>query len=414
MTRQKKMLFSVVTLVFAVSAVLASVPLLIPPTDTESEPHAASEAPPIENVENETQLVLSEDEEFMQNLKQQIRSNVAGLEKLDDQQFEQYLHENHKVTSDFINTYLAQETISLYSPSRAITSLNYTFDSNKLDFNTTAEYYPAQPDCKGDKLDFEILAASNFGLRGYCIRNDSVIREFGEYNTAYFSTCYDPQNDLVAFAIRGLFRIDIYNRSDWSLVRSIDNIAASSIEFYRGDLFIGGYKKDGEWFKSSIFQYSVDKGEVTNEFFSTLLADVRGLSFHDGLMAISDSYHNRIIMHDLNSGKTRLLLKGFYYPNGIHLISRDRIYVADEHHHHIRLIDLASMREIWKSPAGQLKAPCSIHQVQQGKWMGMLLISDTDNNRMIVVEPETWKIIYEVASIRGVLKSVPIFRSDTR
>ncbi|MCA9016509.1 MAG: hypothetical protein KDA77_14345, partial [Planctomycetaceae bacterium] len=101
-----------------------------------------------------------------------------------------------------------------------------------------------------------------------------------------------------------------------------------------------------------------------------------------------------------------------YYPNGIHLLSHERMYVADEHHHHVRLIDLTSMTEVWKSPAGQLKAACSVHQVQQGKWKGYLLISDTDNNRVILAEPERWKIIYEISGVHGVMKSVPVFRGS--
>ncbi len=58
---------------------------------------------------------------------------------------------------------------------------------------------------------------------------------------------------------------------------------------------------------------------------------------------------------------------------------------------------------------GELKSPGSALEVDRGKFNGYWLISDTDNDRVILVEPDTWEIIYEIRGFNGPRSAVPVW-----
>jgi hypothetical protein len=47
--------------------------------------------------------------------------------------------------------------------------------------------------------------------------------------------------------------------------------------------------------------------------------------------------------------------------------------------------------------------------ITKGKYNHHYLIADTDNNRVILVEPINWNIIYEINGLRSCLKAIPIY-----
>jgi len=362
-----------------------------------------------ESVEKSVYIKLFQDDGFVIDLKQKIIKEIGDKKLFKKEEFDKYQDKNRESISKRINYYLSKNTKSLFRDQKGSTELRYYFYKNELRFTTPANYYTSSLECKGKSLDFDILTVSNFGLRGYYIKPDSCeIREVGSFNTAYYSVAYDYLNGLVAYSIPGHYKIDIYSFNDWKLIRSIKGFAATSVEFHQGDLFFAGYEKDASWKKASVYQYSIDKSEVIKTYYSGLLADVRGLSFYDDIMAVANGIHNNIYLYDLNLKKRKLELTGFHYPNGIHLADEFSLFVADEHSNYVRKIDLRKMEESWNSPAGQLKSPGSVHEIRQGKWKGYLLISDTDNNRLIIVEPVKWDIVFEISGIRSSLKSIPV------
>ncbi len=63
------------------------------------------------------------------------------------------------------------------------------------------------------------------------------------------------------------------------------------------------------------------------------------------------------------------------------------ILIADEHNNYLRKINYKNMTEEWHSPTFQLKSPGGIYLIEKGNFKGYYLISDTDNNRVILGEP---------------------------
>ncbi|ODT66244.1 MAG: hypothetical protein ABS75_27630 [Pelagibacterium sp. SCN 63-23] len=282
-------------------------------------------------------------------------------------------------------------------------------DGSIQSYSTEANYYVENPRCKGEDLDFEIAAAVNFGLRGYTFDSDKCVRhEVGDYDTAYYSVAVDQQQDLLAFAIPGRALIEIYDLRSFRFLGSITGYSATTLDFHKGRLFFGGYPAGGAWDKASIFSAGLGQFEVVQEFFQGELADVRGIAFFDSLVAISDSYHNRVILADDELFEPRIVYEGFNYPNGVSFDQEGYLLIADEHNGLVHRLSLEGDL-VWSSPPFQLISPGSVIEVAEGRFKGHYLIADADGNRIIIVEPESWEIKFEVTGTRSVFKAVPIY-----
>lgn len=356
---------------------------------------------------------LFQDELFVAKMKQSILRELDDSRLYKDEEFAKFQKNNPEIISSKINRYLSDNTRSLLKESGGSTDLKYYFSGNEIRFTTPANYYTSTPVCAGDKLDFDILTVSNFGLRGYFIKTESCeITQFGSHNTAYYSVAYDRKNNFVAFSVPGHYKIDVYTMGDWKLVNTIKGYAATTVEFYEGDLYFAGYAETESWKEAGVYRYSLDNDKILASFYDKELADVRGLSFYDGVMAVSNGIHNHILFYNLRSNTRVARIDGFHYPNGIHYVNHSGLLVADEHSNYIRKIDLDNMSEEWYSPPGQLKSPGSVYEIKQGRWKDSLLVSDTDNNRLLVVEPKTWRIVFEISGVRSSLKSIPVYHQN--
>lgn len=289
-----------------------------------------------------------------------------------------------------------------------VPGLTYTFDGDHFTFSTTAAYGATDPVCVGEPLDFDILAAVNFGLRGYRFSgSDCVTFETGEHNTAYYSVAYDPETGRTAFAIPGQGRIDVFG-PDMTLLTAIPEISATTIEFQNGDLWIAGYAAGSAWDKASLFKYDFEEGFILTAL-QGQLADSRGLAFRGETIAVADGYHRRLLFLDATTMAITDEIRGLSYPNGVSFTPNGDLIVADEHHNLIRRFDTETWVEVWRSPEWQLLSPAYAEEIPQGKFAGHLLVADADGNRIIVVDPESWTIKHEIGNIPSVLKAVAVF-----
>ncbi|MBS3849787.1 hypothetical protein KD146_13880 [Devosia sp. BSSL-BM10] len=276
-------------------------------------------------------------------------------------------------------------------------------------YSTKANYHVETPRCKGEALDFEIAAAVNFGLRGYTFDSDKCVRhEVGDYDTAYYSVAVDHLQNLLAFAIPGHARIEIYDLDSLEILGSIAGYSATTLDFHKGRLFFGGYPEGGAWDQASIFSADPGRFEVVDEFFQRELADVRGIAFFNGLVAVSDSYRNRVILAEDEIFEPQIIYEGLNYPNGVSFDHEGNLLIADEHNGLIHRVSLDG-DIVWSSPPFQLISPGSVVEVAEGCYSGHYLVADADGNRIILVDPVSWEIKFEVTGTRSVLKAVPIY-----
>lgn len=300
---------------------------------------------------------------------------------------------------------------SLFPPSVA-PDLDVVIRDGKIIYTTTANYYTQTPRCAGEDLDFQIAATANFGLRGYIFDSDQcVILEVGEHDTAYYSVAVDHSLGIIAYAIPGQARIDIYELTSHSLMKSVHGYSATTLTFYDGRLYFAGHPTGQAWDQASIFSYSLENDRIEGEFLAQQLADVRGIDFHDELVAVSDGAHHRIVIAGNRDFQPRAIVEGLNYPNGVSYTGAGDLLVADEHNGLVHRITQDG-EVIWSSPQFELISPGSVVEISQGRHQGELLIADADGNRVLLVQPDTWEISFEITGLRSTLKAIPIYEND--
>lgn len=297
---------------------------------------------------------------------------------------------------------------SLFPPSQA-PDLNVSIRDGKIIYSTTANYYTEAPRCAGDPLDIRIAATANFGLRGYVFDSGQcVVMEVGEHNTAYYSVAVDQTLDLLAFAIPGQARIDIYNLDSHEFLQSITGYSATTITFHQGRIYFAGYPTGGDWDRASVFAYSLNTDNVEAWFMREQLADARGIDFYGNEVAVSDGAHHRIVIASAEDFRPFAVVQGLNYPNGVSFTESGELLVADEHNGLIHRINRDGA-VVWSSPPFQLISPGSVAEITEGRHKGHYLVADADGNRIIVVDPVSWSIKFEISGTRSVLKAVPIY-----
>ncbi|OAJ96151.1 YncE family protein [Vibrio bivalvicida] len=145
------------------------------------------------------------------------------------------------------------------------------------------------------------------------------------------------------------------------------------------------------------------------QFLDEEIADSRGLTFSDKFIAVSDGFNGRVILLDINTKEKATVLNGLQYPNGISFTKDHHLYIVEEHKNVIRKFDIADWSEVWRSPKFQLQSPSSAYEIESGMYQGKLLIAEADGNRIFIVEPKKWKVLYEINNLRSVLKAIPVY-----
>lgn len=340
-------------------------------------------------------------------LKKQGASREVALQDLINYQKDK---KNSALVAQEIAYYYKKGWKSLFASPKGEDPLSYEINHKGINEVTDAVYYTSDPSWRGIFPDFDLLIPTNFGLRTYFFskETESLEHVWGDYNTAYYSASYSRRRDLIAISAPGLYRIDIYKRKNFEKVMTLHNYAALSVKFHEGRLYFSGSHKNTDWSEGSIFMFDIDKKQITDIYLDKQLADCRGFTFWKDYLLASNGAKNMISMLNLKNGELTNLT-GFSYPNGISINSDGNLLVADEHHQVIREIDLVHFNLVWSSPMGQLKSPGNVIEIKEGKYAKNLLVADTDNQRVLIVEPKTWDIKFEMQNLRSVLTAIPIF-----
>lgn len=300
-------------------------------------------------------------------------------------------------------------------------TLSYENDVLQISEHTEAYYATAIPESifapalGGKKLDFHILVACSFGLRGYQFNeNGDIYKEWGDYNTAYVSTAYNRQHDLIAWSIPGHEKIVISDATNLQQFK-IDGFMSSCIYFTDDYLYF--FNNRGEL--SDFYRVNLNFIENGTEPNCELLIEnsnfyePRGLIVRPDFIYISDTFNHCIKLLDANTYQEMKRFNGFRFPNGIFLTPDNRLLVADEHADTVREIDLINYQENKSIDAGMLRSPGSVLEIETGMYKGCWLIADSDNNRVILISPTEHEIYFEIRNVRSCLSLaiIPIIQT---
>lgn len=326
------------------------------------------------------------------------------------------------INNEILQEAMKKDAYSLFETSSTKNPLSYNLLVNSEDIliveSTQALYYTQTPKVKfldsleNKSLDFKILAAVNFGLRGYLFNGyGEVEKEWGDYNTAYTNTAYHERLKLIAWSVPGHEKIILINALDFSIVKEFHGFSSDIVAFDSKHLYF--FNRVNE--KSNLYRVDLDTLEVTEPLLKEWdIQYSRGLAINEkeNLLYISDTFNNRLLVVDLTSLQIKKEIHGLKMPNGISFTPRNTLLVADEHNDTIRELNLASFKEIRSFPSNYIRSPGDMVEIKKGNYKGCWLIADTDNNRIILVDPKTHQIYFEIQNLRSVLSISVIYKDD--
>jgi hypothetical protein len=307
-----------------------------------------------------------------------------------------------------INQSISFKPISKQNEISSDTPVKYImYENGQIDEYTQASYGTSTPTSiyPVGGGGFDIFLATTFGLRAYFINaTGDVVSEGGDYNTAFYSvTTY--KNDKLFVSEPGHGKIFAYNKLTGQLDVLIDGYSATEIHIIKDKLYFVGYPFGKEWDKSSLYEYNLDTNGI-KILTKPIFADVRGMTIYGDKLYISDGSRHRLVVLDANTFQVQYFWLGFNYPNGISITSKNTLLVADEHAGVIREIDLQTSEEIRSVGYGFIRSPSHVKEVTFGPYKGKWLIADADNNRLLLISPDSLEIIAEIGGLRSVFDFV--------
>jgi hypothetical protein len=302
------------------------------------------------------------------------------------------------------------EFVADSSVSAAVTSgpVKYIVDDDgAVRESTTAAYWSAIPSVKfpPEGLGFDILITTNFGLKAYYVdASGKVISEGGEFNTAFYAAAIDrtDNRELLLVTAPGLSRIYEYEKNSGKLSVLIEGYSVTSMKFWNDNLYFAGYKDPEDWDNARLYEYSLQSREI-RILTGPIFADVRGLSFIDGRIIVSDGRHNRLVILDAENFDVINYWYGFNYPNGTSPTIAGNLLVADEHAGVVREVNLRTFQEMRSVGFRLLRSPGYAEEITSGEFRGFWIIADTDNDRILLIDPSNERIHAEMTGLRGVL-----------
>lgn len=330
--------------------------------------------------------------------------------------FPQYI--NNEILQEAMkkDTYSLFETPSTENP--LIYRLSVSSNEIKIVENTQALYYTHTPQAKfldslkSKSLDFKILTAVNFGLRGYLFNKyGEVEKEWGDYDTAYISTSYHERLKLIAWSVPGHKKIILIDARDLKIIKEFTGFSSEVVAFDSNHLYF--FNRVNE--KSNLYKIDLDTLNVGEPLLKEWdIQYPRGLIINEkeNLLYISDTFNNRLLIVDLTSLQIKKEILNLFMPNGITLTQNNTLLIADEHNDTIRELNLTSFKEIYSFPSNYIRSPGDAIEIRKGNYKGCWLIADTDNNRILLVNPKTYQIYFEIKNLRSVMSIDIIYNDD--
>lgn len=278
--------------------------------------------------------------------------------------------------------------------------VKYSLDaSGRFSESTDANYFHQNPSSnfQGD-LGFDFYAATTFGLRAYKFNSSGAVEaEHGDFNTTFYGIAEIDDNVFVSTGFKSIFILDKKNLEKKD---SIDGMYVSSLYPYKTGLLVVAYKNSDDWQKGRLYYLDINK-KTFSMLSDANIADSRGIAVDGGKIYVTSGYDKKIIVFNENDFSFSNWY-GFNYPNGL-TAANGILLVGDEHSGVIRKINLNSKEIVLSFGFGLIASPSSAVILEKGQFKGSWLVADTDKNRIIIANPYSNQILYEVNNIRSTM-----------
>ncbi len=253
-------------------------------------------------------------------------------------------------------------------------------------------------------LDFNILAGTTFGMTTAVFSESGLtLYDHRAYGNTYYAVAYDEKRSLMFRASTSTSLIECIDAKTLDLVSQLKGYSATAFDLQTDKLYFAGYFIGNED-STAIYEYNIDGRYIENMLTPAIFVnDVRGMVVRPTEIYFSETYKHRIIHFNRESRSVIRVISGFSFPNKLTL-AKDKLhlFVADEHHDTVRKCRLTDFEEVWRLPFGLCTSPSTLIEISRGKFKGFYLIADTDNNRIILVDPnDDYKIIAEIRNLRS-------------
>jgi hypothetical protein len=168
---------------------------------------------------------------------------------------------------------------------------------------------------------------------------------------------------------------------------------------YKEGALVVAYENAEDWERGKLFYLNTTTG-VFLQLSDVDIKDSRGIAVWGGKIYVTSGQAQKIIIFN-ERDFSRENWYGFRYPNGLSVGGNGDLLIGDEHAGVIRNVSLNDRGLIKSFGFGTLASPSTALVLDRGKYQGDWLIADTDNNRIVVINPDTKKVNYEVKNVRS-------------
>ena len=350
---------------------------------------------------------------FLSEIKKGLKDDGIFIEN-DQQLWDYYLKHTVEIGDSLREiSYGFSSLFSDYTHDKA--RLNYRIQNNKelrVVEDTNFEYKHTNPIAKNSRLiDFDILVTSNFGLSSFLFDNKGQLKKEFRQNKPYYSAVSTEKYLILGGSHEPLQVID---REDYTVKHDIEGYCVSALFKDSKKVFIVAAKTEivnrdvSDFSHYAVYEFNPEDGVLT-PITDPIFGDVRGGCIYGDKLIFPEGNKNRIIVWDMKNHQIVNEINGFNWPNDVTLTPRNTFLVANEHNNEILEINFKENKILRSSPVKELRSPGSALEIDRGKFEGYWLISDTDNDRVILVEPNSWEIVYEIRDLNGPLSAVPVW-----
>lgn len=322
--------------------------------------------------------------------------------------YDYYLDHKAEIESKFSKIYWSYKSLFEKNESKKFNfTVDFSGDEIDLRSNRLVRYQPTEPLTKTKKkLDFKVLISTNFGLSTYLINMSGEVEKAFRSSAPYFGSILFKDFFILGGSSG---KIEIMEKETYNSHKSIDGYLVKGIfKSDRNDACYLSMSKLENPNKNYIYSINPNMGTL-RLLNAELSGDFRAGTAFDDFLVMPDTRNRRVVALDLSKGNISHEVTGFDYPLSAKLTSRDTFLVANGQTDRVLEVDFKSEKILRSTPMGELSSPSSAIEIYKGDYKGYWLIADRDHDRVILVHPETWDIVFECANLNGPVSAEPIF-----
>ncbi|MEB3701865.1 NHL repeat-containing protein [Candidatus Bealeia paramacronuclearis] len=352
---------------------------------------------------------------FLNLLKENLKND--GVNIASDSELWAYYAQNQQKVADILSE-ISYSFTTLFSENyHDKTRLNFQIYKNEdgtlwVSESTTANYTHSNSKSKMIKsVDFDILVASNFGLSAFFFDGNGKLKKIFRSNKPYYSAIATEKYLILGGSHEPL---QVIERKDYTVRHDIKGYCVSAIFKDDKKVFVVAAKTEiinknpSDFSHYAVYEFNPEDG-VLSPITAPLFGDVRGGCVYGDKLVLAEGDQYRIIVWGIKNHEISNIINGFNYPNDVTLTPRDTFLVANEHNNEVLEVDFRENKILRSTPMGELRSPGSALEIDHGNFKGYWLISDTGNDRVILVEPNQWEIVFEISELNAPFSAVPVF-----